>query len=77
MSCRTCTGQIFKEKLGRCKSCMMINFVLLLGSALGWFICYQSGPTQVASIALLFTLIASAVLMLSHLIAYLYYHFKK
>ena len=73
MSCSLCRDNLFKAKLGRCRSCMMLNFILLLSSAIGWFICYQSSPTQVATIALLFALMASGLLMILHIGAYLYY----
>ncbi|WP_354623009.1 DUF3624 domain-containing protein [Psychromonas sp. MME2] len=73
MSCSGCNNHFFKEKLGRCRSCMLLNFVLLLSSAIGWYFCYQSSPSQVTTIALLFALIGSGVLMVLHLSAYLYY----
>lgn len=76
MTCSACTDNIFKEKLGRCQSCMIVNFVLFVGSAIGWYICYQSAPKQVATIALLFTLIGSGLLMALHIGAVIYYHYK-
>ena len=80
MACQFCQGQLFKDKLGRCKTCMLLNFILLLVSALGWFGFYQETPAQVDAIALLFTFIGSALLMILHIFAYLYYRvvdFKK
>jgi len=73
MACQFCQGQLFKDKLGRCKTCMLLNFILLLVSALGWFCFYQEIPKQVDAIALLLTFIASALLMFLHICAYLYY----
>lgn len=76
MACQFCQGQLFKDKLGRCKTCMLLNFVLLLASALGWFCFYQETPKQVDAIALLLTFMASALLMVLHISAYLYYRCK-
>ena len=76
MACRSCKSNIFKEKLGRCKSCMWLNFFLLAASASGWFICSQTAAKQVETIALLLTLIASALLMSLHIGAYIYYRYK-
>ena len=76
MACQLCKNNLFKEKLGRCKSCMWLNFFLLTASAIGWFICSASAARQVETIALLLTLIASAVLMSLHIGAYLYYRYK-
>jgi hypothetical protein len=55
---------------------MWINFCLLIGSAFGWYLSFQSAPKHVATIALLLTLFASAVLMSLHIGAYLYYRSK-
>ncbi len=76
MACQFCDKNVFKEKLGRCKFCMWLNFFLLVASATGWFICYQSAPKQVETIALLLTLIASSLLMILHIGAYIYYRYK-
>ena len=76
MTCKSCGQSLFKQKLGRCKTCMWLNFLLLIGSAGGWFIAYQSAPKQVGTIALLLTFMASAALMTLHIGAYLYYRYK-
>ncbi|MCW8995615.1 MAG: DUF3624 domain-containing protein [Psychromonas sp.] len=76
MACRACKENLFKEKLGRCKSCMWLNFFLLTASAIGWFICYQSAPKQVATIALLLTFISSVFLMILHIGAYCYHRYN-
>ena len=76
MVCKSCRDNVFRQKLGRCRRCMWINLGLLLGSALGWYLSYQSAPKHVATIALLLTLIASCVLMSLHIGAYLYYKSK-
>lgn len=76
MACQFCQGPLFKDKLGRCKTCMLLNFILLLASAIGWFGFYQESPKQVDAIALLLAFIASALLMVLHISAYLYYRCK-
>ena len=76
VACELCNKNTFKEKLGRCQFCMWLNFFLLLASAIGWFICYQSAPREVATIALLLTFIAAALLMLAHISAYFYYRYS-
>ena len=49
---------------------------LLLITAAGWFIRYQFAPTEVETIALLLTFIASALLMSLHIGAYCYYRLQ-
>ncbi|PKF61519.1 DUF3624 domain-containing protein [Psychromonas sp. psych-6C06] len=77
MACKDCESNIWKQKLGRCKRCMWINFILLLTSALGSYFMFQAEPKSVQSIALFFTLFCSGILMLLHSIAWLYYYFTK
>lgn len=76
MTCQRCKSNLFKEKLGRCQFCMWLNAILLITSAIVWFIFYQSAPTQVETIALLLTFIASVLLMSLHIGAYIYYRLK-
>jgi hypothetical protein len=76
MSCKSCKGHFFKEKLGRCRFCMWLNFFLLVSSSAGWLYLYQTAPKQVETIALLFTLIASGILMALHIGVYLYYRLQ-
>ena len=73
MACQACKKNLFKEKLGRCKTCMWLNVFLLTASAVGWLLSYQAAPRQIETIALLITFIASALLMSLHIAAYLYY----
>ncbi|WP_435236184.1 DUF3624 domain-containing protein [Psychromonas sp. PT13] len=76
MVCKSCRDNIFREKLGRCRRCMWINVLLLMGSALGLVFSFQSAPEHVATIALLLTFVASGVLMAFHAMFYLYYRSK-
>lgn len=77
MACKGCDESIWKQKLGRCKRCMWLNFILLLFSAVAAYVMFQEQPKSVQSIALLFTLFISALLMFLHLVAFLYYRFTK
>lgn len=77
MACTDCDNNIWKQKLGRCKRCMWLNLALLIGSAVFSYFMWLTEPKSVQTIALLFTLFCSALLMLSHTIAFLYYRFIK
>ncbi|MEI6897130.1 MAG: DUF3624 domain-containing protein [Psychromonas sp.] len=77
MACTDCSSNIWTQKLGRCKRCMWINFILLLFSAMGSYFMLQEQPRSVQTIALLFTLFLSGLLMLLHCVAFLYYRFSK
>ena len=76
MACTNCEN-VWKQKLGRCKRCMWFNFILLLLSAVGSYYMMLEQPKSVSTIALLFTLFFSALLMLSHGVAFIYYRFNK
>jgi len=77
MACNNCEDNIWKQKLGRCKRCMWLNFILLVCSALASYFMLQAQPKSVQTIALLFTLFFSALLMFLHLVAFFYYRFFK
>ena len=77
MACTDCDSNIWKQKLGRCKRCMWLNFILLLVSAFLSYFMVQEQPKSVHTIALLFALFASALLMLLHTIAFIYYRVFK
>jgi type IV secretory pathway TrbL component len=77
MACNDCDDNIWKQKLGRCKRCMWLNFVLLISSTGLSFFMWQTEPKSVHTIALLFTFFCSALLMLLHIIAFLYYRLVK
>jgi type IV secretory pathway TrbL component len=77
MACTNCDNNIWKKKLGRCERCMWLNFVLLLVSAIFSYFMVQVQPKSVETIAVLFTLFCSALLMLLHMIAFIYYRLVK
>lgn len=77
MACKDCTSNIWKQKLGRCKRCMWINFILLLSTAAGSYFMVQAQPKSVQTIALLFALFFSGLLMLLHSVAFIYYRITR
>ncbi|PKG40693.1 DUF3624 domain-containing protein [Psychromonas sp. Urea-02u-13] len=77
MACTDCDNNIWKQKLGRCKRCMWLNFGLLLVSVIFSYFMVQAQPKSVETIAVLFTLFCSALLMLLHTIAFIYYCLTK
>ena len=76
MACTDCDS-VWKQKLGRCKRCMWFTFILLILSTIGSYFMFQTDPKSVQTIALLFTLFFSALLMLLHSVAFIYYRFNK
>lgn len=77
MACIDCDKSIWKQKLGRCQRCMWLTFILLFSSSVGAYFMLQTQPKSVQTIAVLFMLFFSALLMLLHTIAFLYYRFTK
>ena len=76
MSCELCTGKVFKEKLGRCKQCMLINLLLLI-IAVGIYLWVDMAQLlAVQKVALVMFLWASAILMTAHLTAWCFYKLK-
>lgn len=76
MSCQLCTGNIFKEKLGRCKQCMLINASLLIVAVALYLWVDVTQLLAVQEIALMMFLGASAMLMSAHVIAWCFYRLK-
>ena len=77
MACKYCTSNIWKQKLGRCKRCMWLNFILLVSSGIGSYFMLQAEPRSVQTVALLFTLFLSGLLMFLHISAFIYYRYVK
>ena len=76
MSCEFCVGQFFRNKLGRCKQCMMINFILLIVVTGIYFFVDMSQWLAVQEVALLMFILALAILMTLHIVAWCFYRFK-
>ncbi len=68
MTCKNCNSTIFRQKIGRCKTCMWQLTVLSLISWPLWWLLYADSPKQINSIALLFFCTAFTSLLALHLI---------
>ena len=77
MACTDCDKNIWQQKLGRCKRCMWLNFMLFIVSTVLSYFMWQTEPKSVQTIAMLFTCFGSTLLMLLHIIAFLYYRFVR
>jgi len=75
MGCRFCDTSVFKEKIGRCKTCMWQLTILSLISWPLWFNFYYEQPLVVESIALLFFCVSFSGLLLLHLLVWGYRYF--
>jgi len=76
MACDSCLSNLIKEKLGRCKQCMIMNFILLV---IGLMLYRWLDFTQllaVQRIALYLFIGFCGGLMSAHLIAWGYYRYK-
>ncbi|WP_299787086.1 DUF3624 domain-containing protein [uncultured Shewanella sp.] len=72
MGCRFCYTSVFKEKIGRCKTCMLQLTILSLICWPLWYIFYYEQPLVVESIALLFFSVSFTGLLLLHLLVWGY-----
>ncbi|MGI2171814.1 DUF3624 domain-containing protein [Shewanella sp. MF05960] len=72
MACNQCTDSIFKQKIGRCKRCMLQLTVLSLLTWPMWWYYFIDTPKTVESIALLFFAISFSGLLVLHLLVWLY-----
>ncbi|WP_144208876.1 DUF3624 domain-containing protein [Shewanella donghaensis] len=72
MACNDCQESIFKQKIGRCKSCMMQLTVLSLVSWPLWWWLYAEDLYRVESIALVFFCCAFTGLLSVHLLVLSY-----
>ena len=72
MTCNQCTESVFKQKLGRCKQCMLQLTLLSCIAWPVWYWCYFDDPKSVESIALLFFAIGFIGLLLLHLLVWSY-----
>ncbi|KFZ39197.1 hypothetical protein HR45_02050 [Shewanella mangrovi] len=68
MACDACFSDVFKQKIGRCKTCMWQLTVLSLIGWPTWFYLFADTPKSVNSIALFFFCCAFSGLLLLHLI---------
>ncbi|WP_417760498.1 DUF3624 domain-containing protein [Shewanella sp.] len=68
MACDACFSEVFKRKIGRCKTCMWQLTVLSLVGWPCWFYFFYDTPKSVNSIALLFFCCAFSGLLAVHLV---------
>jgi len=76
MSCELCATTLIKQKLGRCKQCMWINFILLTLTAGIYYWIDISALQAVQRIALSMFLVILGLLMVAHLSAWVFYRWK-
>ncbi|RBW46856.1 DUF3624 domain-containing protein [Psychromonas sp. B3M02] len=73
MACNACMSSLFKEKLGRCKQCMLINLVMLIG----FFAVYMMVDIEqwlvVQQVTFLMFFAITAILMALHLLLWCFY----
>jgi hypothetical protein len=74
MACNQCSDSIFKQKIGRCKRCMLQLTILSLLTWPIWWYYFAATPKVVESIALLFFAISFSGLLILHLLVWLYRH---
>lgn len=72
MACQKCSDSVFKQKIGRCKRCMVQLTVLSLLAWPIWWHCFADQPKTVESIALLFFAIGFTGLLCLHLLVWCY-----
>ncbi|GGP72995.1 DUF3624 domain-containing protein [Shewanella ulleungensis] len=72
MACNQCSDSIFKQKIGRCKRCMLQLTILSLLTWPIWWYYFAATPKVVESIALLFFAISFSGLLILHLLVWLY-----
>ncbi|WP_285164947.1 DUF3624 domain-containing protein [Shewanella goraebulensis] len=72
MACNDCQESLFKQKIGRCKSCMLqLTFLSLVGWPLWWWL-YADDMSSVESIAMMFFCGAFSGLLCVHLMVLAY-----
>jgi|GEM_PF-2969731 len=76
VSCEFCVGTFFKQKLGRCKQCIGINLILLIGAISLYSYLDISKWLAVQQVTLLMFIGASTILMVLHIAAWCFYWLK-
>ncbi|CAM2915116.1 DUF3624 domain-containing protein [Shewanella amazonensis] len=70
MACNDCDSSVFRQKIGRCKRCMlMLTALCILGWPL-WYLLFSEQITSVASLALLLFCFAWTGLLALHLLVW-------
>ncbi|QSX29640.1 DUF3624 domain-containing protein [Shewanella cyperi] len=68
MSCRDCDNSIWRQKLGRCRRCILMLAAMSLIAWPLWYLGFRDQPTTVSAIALLFFAGACSGLLVLHLL---------
>ena len=76
VSCKICSSEMFKQKLGRCKQCMLINLIMLIFGLIAYLLIDLTKLQAVQEVALLMFIGATAILMSAHIIAWCFHRFK-
>tara|TARA_R110001583_G_scaffold6499_4_gene32870 strand:+ start:504 stop:731 length:228 start_codon:yes stop_codon:yes gene_type:complete len=69
-------GTFFKQKLGRCKQCIGINLILLIGAISLYLYLDISQWLAVQQVALLMFIGVTTILMVLHISAWCFYWLK-
>lgn len=73
MACNACMSGLFKEKLGRCKQCMLINLVMLIGFFAVYMMVDIEQWLAVQQVTFLMFFAITAILMALHLLLWCFY----
>ena len=76
MACEFCAGKFIQQKLGRCKQCMWINFILLLIGVCIYASVDVKELQAVQQTALIMFVGACGILMSSHIVVWCFYWLK-
>ncbi|GGQ19159.1 DUF3624 domain-containing protein [Shewanella litoralis] len=72
MACQQCSDSVFKQKIGRCKRCMVQLTVLSLLIWPSWWYYFAATPKVVESIAVLFFAFSFTGLLGLHVVVWCY-----
>lgn len=70
MACNQCASSVFRQKIGRCRRCMLMLAALCLLGWPSWYWLFADTPASVGSIALLFFCLAWSLLLALHLLVW-------
>ncbi|MGF1680975.1 DUF3624 domain-containing protein [Photobacterium minamisatsumaniensis] len=76
MSCHTCTSSRIKQKLGRCRRCVIQLLLFVPASWGAWWYFYRTTPTTVESLTLLCAAGIFSLLLCLHGLSALKIHYS-
>ncbi|MGF1699919.1 DUF3624 domain-containing protein [Photobacterium makurazakiensis] len=77
MNCHNCTSSRIKQKLGRCRRCMLQLLLLAPLTWTAWWYFYRTTPTTVESLTLLVAAGAFSFLLCLHALAALKIYYSR